>query len=266
MRADDPYDQIAPFYDLATDGFDADIDMYEAFARRVYAPVLDAGTGTGRVAIELAKRGLRVVGIDRSPAMLAVARRKVEEHAALAIKFHQDQMVAPITSGRFGLILCALDTFLHLSSGDEQLAALRAWSERLAPDGRIAIDLPGPAGDWGNWDPGASPLVLDWSRSVGAGHVSRFSSYRSDFATQTRTVTDIFEELAADGGVRRHMVEYVLRFVFPAEMGLLLRLTGLVECCRYGDYELGPFDSSSERMIVVAELARRPAGPHAVIV
>src|SRR2546430_10739551 len=38
--------------------------------------VLDAGCGTGRVAIELARRGLDVVGVDLDAAMLAVARRK----------------------------------------------------------------------------------------------------------------------------------------------------------------------------------------------
>ncbi len=265
-RVDDPYEQIARFYDLATNGFDADIDMYEALARRVDAPVLDAGTGTGRVAIELAKRGLQVVGIDRSPAMLAIARRKATALEIPRTEFHQDQIAAPAISGQYALILCALDTFLHLSSGTEQLSALRAWSERLAPGGLIAIDLPGPLGDWGDWDPGARALVLDWTRPDGAGRVSRFSSYRSDLAAQTRIVTDIFEELALDGTISRQIVEYTLRFVFPAEMGLLLRLAGLAECGRYGDYELGSFDSGSERMIVIAEPARRPPGSQAAIV
>jgi ubiquinone/menaquinone biosynthesis C-methylase UbiE len=256
----DPYEQIASFYDLAIDDFAADVDMYEALARRIDAPVLDVGTGTGRIAIELARRGQRVTGIDRAPSMLAIARRKAAESSCSTIEFHQADMRSPGIDGKFGLILCGLDTFLHLSSSEEQLAALGAWSSLLAPDGLIAIDLPGPAGEWSDWDPGARPLVLDWVRPQHGALVSRLSSYRADFAEQLRYVTDIFEETRADGTLRRHIVEYALRFVFPAEMSLLFRLAGLSPCGRYGDYELNAFDRHSERMIVLARLLRPGSG------
>jgi SAM-dependent methyltransferase len=66
------------FDDLAADG--RDVHGEAAFVMR-FAPrtVLDAGCGTGRVGIELARRGVEVVGADREASMLAVARERAPE-------------------------------------------------------------------------------------------------------------------------------------------------------------------------------------------
>lgn len=255
---DDPYGTIARFYDLATGEFDADLALYEALTARQGGPVLELGVGSGRVALALAARGHTVTGIDRSPAMLALAAARV--HAAgLILDLRHDDMRAPTLSGRFSLIICALDGFLHLAGTAEQLATLAATRKLLAPRGLLVLDLPGPAGDWGDWQAGARPLVLDWSVERDGVRISRLSSFQADLSTQTRTVVDIFEEGSADGSVRRHVAEYRLRYVFPAELLLLLRLSGLRQEACYGDYDLRPFDAGSERMIVLARRGR-PVG------
>lgn len=248
----DIYDRLAQFYDLAMDGFADDIDLYESFARRVDAPVLELGAGTGRVALELAQRGLTVMGVDRSAAMLEIARGRARDERLTTVEFRQDDMRCPKVEGRFGLVVCAIDTFLHLGSTEEQLATLSAARERLAPGGLIVIDQPGPAGDWGDWAPDAHALVHDWTRPLGDSTVTRLSSYRADLAEQTRYFTDIYDVISREGTLRRHVIQYPLRFVFPAEMALLLRQASLSLQARYGDYELSPFNAASERMIVVA--------------
>ncbi len=253
MTSDDPYDRLAPFYDAAIGDFDADLDMYEAFARRLDAPVLELGVGTGRVALALARRGLRVVGVDRSTAMLEIARERAVAGGVNGVKLHCQDFSVLTVSGDYGLVICALDTFLHAAHTAEQIAVLSAARERLAPGGLIAIDLPGPAGDWGDWDPGVRPLVLDWTQETDGVRLTRYSSFRADLAQQRRLITDIYEQTGADGSVRRHIVEYALRFVFPAEMELLLAASGLALYARYGDYDLSAFDAASERMIVLAE-------------
>jgi SAM-dependent methyltransferase len=66
------------FDELAASGSDV---HGEARLVRSYAPrlVLDAGCGTGRVAIELARHGITVIGVDRDPAMLETARSRAPE-------------------------------------------------------------------------------------------------------------------------------------------------------------------------------------------
>ena len=72
---------MAQFYDLDFEGCDDDVVMYRELATSRSgggsAQVLELGCGTGRVAAPLAEAGLEVVGVDISPAMLALARERV---------------------------------------------------------------------------------------------------------------------------------------------------------------------------------------------
>lgn len=67
------YDQRWARMEAAGHSIHGEADFIERFAP---ATVLDAGCGTGRVAIELGRRGVEVVGVDLDPPMLAEARRK----------------------------------------------------------------------------------------------------------------------------------------------------------------------------------------------
>lgn len=262
----DLYDQLAPFYDLGMAGFDADIGLYLGFARRLRGPVLELGCGSGRVAIELARAGVSVVGIDRSAAMLSLAREKLVAEPELPVTLRQADMRDFELGRRFALITLPLDGFLHLENQDDQLACLRRVRDHLTRNGRLVLDLPAPASsDWGDWSPGLRPLVLAWSVALPGGErVNKYSSFDADASTQTHRVTEVYERLDPTGSVRRWTVEYTLRYVFPVEIELLLRIAGLRLRARYGDYDLGPFTAESERQIVVAEAApaRAALAPH----
>ncbi len=72
---------------------------------------VDVGTGTGRHALALARRGLAVVGYDESAEMLAVAREKAEDEKLTNIRFEQVSLGAeplPAASGAFDLLTCSL--------------------------------------------------------------------------------------------------------------------------------------------------------------
>src|SRR6185437_3874720 len=107
------------------------------------------------------------------------------------VRLLRGEITQPPLRGAFGLILCARDSFLHLPNTERQLAALGAARALLHPDGRLVLDLPSPGGDWGDWAPGARPLVLDWSEAGPEGRTSRFTTFRADAAAQTRIVRDI---------------------------------------------------------------------------
>lgn len=82
------------------------------------ARVLDAGCGTGTMAVELAQRGAQVVGADISPALIDIARKRAPE--GLAIDWHAGDMLDPAL-GRFDHIL-AMDSMIYYSAAD--IAAL----------------------------------------------------------------------------------------------------------------------------------------------
>ena len=93
--------------------------------------VLDAGCGTGRVARELARRGVDVVGIDIDDDMLATARRKAPELTWLCAD------LATIELGRtFDVVLLAGNVMIFLAPGSED-AVLKNLARHLAPGGRV---------------------------------------------------------------------------------------------------------------------------------
>jgi magnesium-protoporphyrin O-methyltransferase len=91
------------------------------------ARVLDAGCGTGALAVEAAKRGANVVAIDLSPTLIAVAHERIpSDHGALggSISFHAGDMLDS-KHGAFDYVV-AMDSLIHYRSGDlvQVLAAL----------------------------------------------------------------------------------------------------------------------------------------------
>jgi hypothetical protein len=70
---DDPYAVDAEFYDLVHEHHREDVGLWLSFAGRTDRPVLEVGTGTGRIARALSLAGHTVTAIDPSAAMLAVA-------------------------------------------------------------------------------------------------------------------------------------------------------------------------------------------------
>jgi len=76
--------------------------------------VLDAGCGTGRVAVELARRGFDVVGVDLDPAMLARARDKARD-----LTWVQADLVAADLGRRFEVVVMAGNVMIFLDPGTE---------------------------------------------------------------------------------------------------------------------------------------------------
>ena len=98
-----------------------------------YGPrsVLDAGCGTGRVAIELARRGIDVVGVDIDPNMLSTARRNAPH-----LEWHLGD-IATIQLGRkFDVIVMAGNVMIFLAAGTER-AVLENMARHLNPGGQL---------------------------------------------------------------------------------------------------------------------------------
>jgi SAM-dependent methyltransferase len=253
MMSADPFDVIADYYDLDLNGYIDDLFLYEGFARRTDGPVLELGVGTGRLAIPLARAGFDVVGIDFSQAMLARAQREMEKDDLRNLRLVKADMTGFSLGMEFGLILCALGGFLHLASQHDQIETLRRAHEHLAVDGLLVIDL--PVLEAQEWEFGPRALVLEWTRSRSDGTlVSKFVSTDADRAEQKQRITHIYEEWG-EVGSRRRLARFELRYPQRFEMELLLKEAGLQQTAVYGSYDLAPYGSNCERMVLVAKRA-----------
>jgi len=252
----DPFAAYAPFYDLDYREMEADLLMIEQFAARCGSPILEVGCGTGRVVQMLAGAGYRVTGVDLSAAMLAVARRKVQA-AGLeqwVTLLEQDMRFLSLDE-QFNLAVLAVNSFMHLLTRADQLAALAAIRRHLKPGGLLLLDLFNP-------DPARllelrGQMVLEKTVvDPETGHsLQKFRADMADLGEQTIHVTYIIDDVDGEGVVRRTAFPFSVRYLFRGELELLLRLAGLDLEALYGSYDLDEFSGASEKMIAVT---RRP--------
>jgi SAM-dependent methyltransferase len=246
-------DRVARFFDADYAGYADDLPLVDAYARRTGGPLLELGCGTGRLLVPLARAGYDVTGVDLSPEMLAIARAKIEaagmEQRVTLV--HGDYADAPL-AGPYRLAFVMMNTFLHLSSLADQLRALRHWREHLTPGGLLLIDVFHPdvaqlAGLDGKieWD-------KTWRDPQTGVTVMKYLARTLDLAEQVIHVNLIYDEIAADGQVRRTLAPFDLRYLWRFEAELLLDKAGFALEAIYGDHSMEPFGGDSDTMILVA--------------
>jgi SAM-dependent methyltransferase len=141
----DAYDA---FYSGSEPHIAGDVAFYERVAREfggeAGGPVLELACGTGRITLPLAKAGLHVTGVDRSEAMLTIARRKLAALPASVqerLNFVNQDMSALDLGGRFGFVFVPFRSFQALLTIDLQRKSLEAIRRHLEPTGRLALHL-----------------------------------------------------------------------------------------------------------------------------
>src|SRR6185312_15459048 len=132
------YDAWADRYGDWSTGVTSDVPFYVGLARDADGPLVELAVGTGRVAIPVAQAtGRRVIGIDASPAMLALARvRAVEEGVELDLRegdIRELEIEEPAA-----LIYCPGRSLLHLPTWGDRRRCFERVAASLRPDGRFA--------------------------------------------------------------------------------------------------------------------------------
>jgi len=126
------------WHDLECGGYDLDLPLWRELADREGSPILDIGAGTGRVALDLARRGHEVVALDRSAELLDALR---ERAAGLAITTVAADARDFAIDRRFPLVLVPMQTLQLLEGADGRARCLTCVREHLAPGGLLAVAL-----------------------------------------------------------------------------------------------------------------------------
>jgi SAM-dependent methyltransferase len=173
-------DYQARFDTLAARG--VDVHGEATFVRSFQpATVLDAGCGTGRVAVELSRHGIEVVGVDVDPSMLAEARRR-----APALEWVQADLTALALDRRFDVVVLAGNVPLFTPPGT-QAALVRACAAHVAGSGLLVAGFQLDQGyDLTSYDETAESCGLQlverwgtWDRQPFTGGAYAVSVHRS---------------------------------------------------------------------------------------
>jgi SAM-dependent methyltransferase len=132
------YDWFAPVYDAWAADMTEDVEFYVELAREAEGPVVELAVGSGRVAVPILERtGKRVIGIDSSPAMLALAG----EHAAEAnveLELHEGDIRDLDYEEITDLVICPYRALLHLATWTDRRRVFERVARALRPGGRFA--------------------------------------------------------------------------------------------------------------------------------
>jgi len=137
------FDSWAAYYDYLHPGLPGEAEFYGGQALIRGGPVLEAGCGTGRLAILMAMSGLKVTGVDNSAAMLAVCREKAS-HAGVKKKnlvLVEADMRHVNLGAAYPLAIMAYRTFMHCLTVEDQLNCLRCIYNHLVPGGEFFCNL-----------------------------------------------------------------------------------------------------------------------------
>ena len=231
-------ERVAAFYDRRSAGQSDPavvgpvVEMLAGFAGDGGA--LEFGIGTGRIALPLAERGVRVAGIDNSEAMLARLRAKPGTEG---IEVALDDFASTRVDGEFSLVYLVFNTISNLVTQDAQVACFQNAAAHLRSGGRFVIENGVPALQ--SLPPGQTVIPF---RADPQG----FSFDVYDVVTQRFSSQHFY---IVDGRLEAFPVEF--RYAWPAELDLMARLAGLRLQDRWAGWQREPFTSLSQAHVSV---------------
>jgi SAM-dependent methyltransferase len=197
---------------------------------------LEFAIGTGRIALPLSERGVKVAGIDNSAAMLERLR---EKPGAERIEAVAGDMASTRLDGEFSLVYLVFNTIFNLTTQDGQVACFENAAAHLRGGGRFVIEARVP-------ELQRLPLgqtMLPW---------------RADPDGMSFYVYDTVEQRLSgrhynffDGRVEANPIE--MRYVWPAELDLMARIAGMRLQDRWANWQGEPFTALSPSHVSVYE-------------
>jgi len=198
-------------------------------------PALEFATGTGRIAIPLAERGVTVHGIDMSAAM---TKRLHDKPGGENISVEIGDFATTQINEKFTLVYLVFNTIMNLTTQDAQIACFQNAAAHLQPGGHFVIEVGVPR--LRDLPPGETIHVYRDEESQ-----RDYDEY--DIANQGLTSHHLTLE---ENGEWEHW-SLPFRYVWPAELDLMAKLSGLKPHERYSDWNQEPFTSDSENLIAI---------------
>jgi SAM-dependent methyltransferase len=198
-------------------------------------PALEFAIGTGRVAVPLVERGVRVTGIELSEPMIAQLRAKAD---SATLPIFVGDMATTSVPGQFSLVYLVWNSISNLRTQPEQVACFRNAARHLSPGGRFVIELWVPP--IRRMPPGQSAVPIQ----VGREHL-----VLDTYELLAQTCTSHHYRTNVDGTVRYTAGNF--RYIWPSECDLMAELAGMELEQRWADWDGSPFTSESESHVSV---------------
>lgn len=254
-RGSEAHYEHGPYYDQAYRRRRHDVRFYRTLAVESGGPVLELGVGTGRVALDIAKAGIEVVGVEPMAPMLEQALQRLARLPRAVrerVELRPGKLQTVRLRRRFPLVIAPFNVWMHLYTRAQLERGFATVRHHLRRGGRFAFDVLLP-------DP--SSLARNPTKRYRGGRVRHpkdgvrygYSEYfRYDPATQVETIMMDFEHPENDR--LSFCTPLTQRQLFPAELEALLHYNGFSVESHTGDFDGSPITASTESQVIVARV------------
>ena len=239
---------FARFYDLIYSKVETGIDESLYFKRisGTKGKILEAGVGTGRLFVKALNEGADIYGVDISPAMIDVLRKKLDgkDHGRVIVKDITDMNL----DVKFDLIISPFRVFAHLLTVEDQLKALNCIYNHLNPGGIFIFDVFVP--DLKILTEGTE-ATINFEDESEIKHI-KIASVSSDLINQVSNI-NMRVEWREKKEIKSSEWNIKLRYFFRYELENLIGRSPLKLVDIYGDSEGKPLTNDSKNFIVVCK-------------
>lgn len=207
-------------------------------------PALELAIGTGRIGIPLAASGIRVDGIDQSPAMVAKLRAKP---GGEAISVTMGDFADVPLEGKYRLVFLVYNTLFNLLTQDDQVRCFENVARHLTPDGVFVVEALVPA----------FLFRLRDDQYVDAERIAT-DEVRLDVGRHDPVAQRLDESHVVLTSQGLQLLPIVTRYAWPSELDLMARIAGLRLLDRWGGWEREPFTATSRNHVSVYGVRRQP--------
>lgn len=254
-----PYGGQAHLYDPEYVAFDQDVAFFRErlVAADARGPLLELGTGTGRVALPLVRAGWEVTGVDISEPMLGRARRRrarLPTELRARLHLHKQDVTRLRLPTTYAAALAPFGLLSLLPDAEARARCLRGVWQHTAPGARLWVDVAAMTPD----GPTERSFVSRFQLPRGGRLVEKHTVQRRASDGAAVEIEYRYREVARDGTTERDAFVVAFRLALLDETTLLdeIEAAGFSLVELFGDWRGGPSRRDSPRSIV--EAVRRP--------
>lgn len=226
--------------------------MLERLQLQKGARILDLACGYGRHAIELAKRGCRVTGVDFSKHFIELAKKEAKKQN-VHVSFIRDDMRRIAFRNRFDAVINIFTSFGYFEDENDHALVLRNISRALKPEGKFLMDLSNALG-WllilnnkGSIDNKSGFLTMLTKERLSNG-LSVKTKHEFNPETMRSLMTRTWKEKGRNKSYTTN-----LRVFFLPELKKMMQENGLTVKNVWGNLDGSPFRMDSPRLVVLAK-------------
>lgn len=245
------YDLLAPFYDKINADIDYSLwadfieDIVEKYGSRYPELWLDLGCGTGKMTLELARRGRDMTGVDYSPEMLNIARDLADDEGLSNILWLCQDIRDFELYGTVDVCISCLDTINHLITPKDLDKCLSLVHNYLAPDGLFIFDINGKYKFENIYADNSYVMEEDGAMCI-------WQNYYNESTNKCNFYISLFEQ-RGDGLYERYDEEQTERMYTLRSIKKHLQDNSLEYIGAFSDYGFTPASDESERIYIVAK-------------